>query len=141
MKSTPMGRMAVLDEQAIKGTEDDFAKVYQGINRAFDEEIVRLQNPILLLEHGLQTGHVYLSTLMWVMGLDMLFMAGGKGPFVGRAAGFLGAKTQVFPAVFENRQPTLTISEVLEDIYELRNSVAHGLEIPELFRNFERSAI
>src|SRR5208283_4587771 len=88
MNSTLLGRMAVLDEEVL---EDDFAKVYQGINRAFDEAIMRLQNPILLLEHGLQTGHVYLSTLMWVMGLDMLFMAGGKVPFVDRATGFLGA--------------------------------------------------
>jgi hypothetical protein len=128
MSSTVMGRMAVLEEQ---GLQDDFDKVYQGVNRAFDERIVRLQNPILLLEHGLQTGHVYLSTLMWVMGLDMLFMAGEKVPFVDRAAGFLGASTRVSPVVpFPNRQPRLTIGEVLGDVYELRNIVAHGREIP-----------
>jgi hypothetical protein len=131
MKSTLLGRMAVFDEQVL---EDDFANVYQGVNRAFDEMIVRLQNPILLLEHGLQTGHEYLSTLMWAMGLDMLFMAGGKVPFVDRAAGFLGANTEVFPTVFPNRQPKLTIGEVLADVYGLRNSVAHGLEVPALFR-------
>jgi hypothetical protein len=128
MKSTLIGRIAVLDEQTL---QTDFDKVYHGINRAFDERIVRLQNPLILLEHGLQIGHVYLSTLVWVMGLDMLFMAGEKLPFVERVAGFLGPNTPVFPTVsFLNRQPRLTVGEVLEDVYELRNIVAHGREIP-----------
>lgn len=128
MTSTMMGRMAVLEDQ---GLQEDFERVFQGVNRAFDEMIVRLQNPILLLEHGLQTGHLYLSTLMWVMGLDMLFMAGEKVPFVDRVAGFLGASARIFPAVpLPHRQPRLTIGEVLEDVYELRNIVAHGREIP-----------
>ena len=134
MNSTLMGRLAVLEEDRLQA---DFDRVYQGVTRAFDEKIVRLQNPILLLEHGLQIGHVYLSTLMWVMGLDMLLMAGGnKSEFVNRAAGLLGATTQVFPAVSAPyRQPQLTVGEVLGDVYELRNLVAHGLEIPaEPFR-------
>jgi hypothetical protein len=133
MESTPMGHMSVLEEQVLL---EDFGKIYRGVNRAFDEKIVRLQNPIILLEHGLQTSHLYLSTLMWVMGLDMLFMAGEKVPFIERVAGFLGANTPVFPVVsFLNRQqPRLTVGEVLEDVYELRNIVAHGREIPERFR-------
>ncbi len=128
MKDTLISRIAVLDEQVLRA---DFDKVYQGITRAFDQGIVRLQSPLILLEHGLQTNHVYLSMLMWVMGLDMLFMAGEKRPFVERLVGLLGAGSLVFPAVlFTNRQPRLTISEVAGDLYELRNIVAHGREIP-----------
>jgi len=127
MKTTRMGRMAVLDEQTL---ENEFDKVYQGVNRAFDEMVVRLANPIVLLELGFQTAHPYLSTLVWVMGLDMLFMAGEKEVFVERVSGFLGASTWIFPVLL-NRQPALTVGEVLEDLFDLRNKVAHGQAIPE----------
>jgi len=99
------------------------------VQRAFEENAVRLVNPVLLLEHGLQINHPYLSMLMWVMGLDMLYMAGEKQPFVDRISGFLGSKTLVFPRLL-HQQPRLTIGEVLNDLYDLRNIVAHGREIP-----------
>ena len=135
MHSTSIGRLTVLEHQ---GLQPDFDKVYRGVRRSFSEGIVRLQNPIVLLEQGLQAGHVYLSTLMWVMGLDMLLMAGEKVPFVERAIGFLGRDTQVFPAVLQsNRQPKLEVAEIVDDIYELRNLVAHGREIP--FKPFRQS--
>jgi hypothetical protein len=125
MTSTLMGRMAALDEL---GFQLDFNSVFQGVNRAFGEGIVRLENPVLLLEHGLQTNHVYLSTLMWVMALDMLYMAGGREPFVERVAGFLGTNESIFPP-FLSRKPRLTVGEVLRDLYELRGVIAHGREI------------
>ena len=129
MNSTVMGRRVVLEAQ---GLQADFDKVFRGVSRAFQEGIVRLQNPIALLEHGLQIGHIYLSTPIWVMGLDMLFMAGEKAPFVERVTGFLGSTTPVFPSVpFPDRQPPLRIGDIVEDVYELRNIVAHGREIPK----------
>jgi len=128
MRGTRMGRLAAMEDQ---GLQEDFDKVFYGVRRAFDEDVVRLQNAIVLLEHGLQMGHMYLSPLMWVMGLDMLFMAGEKEPFVERLVGFLGRATQVFPAVYQDLQPQLQISEIVDDVYELRNIVAHGREIPE----------
>ena len=132
MWNTLIGRLAVLEQQ---GLQEDFEKIFPGVGRAFDEKIVRLQNPILLLEHGLQVNHVYLSTLIWVMGLDMLFMAGEKTPFVDRTVGFLGANTLIFPPVsYPRRQPQSVIRDVVEDVYELRNIVAHGREIPRRFR-------
>lgn len=126
MTSALMGRMAAVAEHEL---QVDFDVVFQGVNRAFDEKVVRLQNPVFLLEHGLQTNRVYLSTLMWVMALDMLYMAGEKGPFVERLAGFLSASTPIFPPFF-GLQPRLTIREILDDLYELRNIVAHGRQIP-----------
>jgi hypothetical protein len=128
MSNTLIGRLAVPQQQ---GFQEDFEKILQGVNRAFDEKVVRLQNPILLLEHGLQVNHVYLSTLMWVMGLDMLFMAGEKTPFIDRTLGFLSANTFLFPRVlYPLRQPQSLVKDVVEDVYELRNIVAHGREIP-----------
>jgi hypothetical protein len=61
--NTWIGRMTLLEHQDL---QLDFDKVFEGVVRAFDEHLVRLQNPILLLEHGLQQNHVYLSMLMYV---------------------------------------------------------------------------
>ena len=117
------------DEDQLK---TDFPAILEGVNRAFDSCIVRLQNPILLLEHGLQTNNVYMSMLMWVMGLDVLLMAGNIGPFIDRLEGFLGRTAYVFPPVYSPaRQPRLTVAELARDVYELRNKIAHGAEIPK----------
>jgi hypothetical protein len=67
------------------------------------------------------------------MGLDMLFMVGEKVPFVKRAAGFLGLHTQVFPKVSSfDFQPDMTVGSIISDLYDFRNIVAHGQEIPKV---------
>ena len=92
---------------------------------------MRLQNPIVLLEHGLQIGNRPLSTLFWVMGLDILFMAVTRKSFVERINGFLEPSTLIFPSTSLLRlQPEKRVHDVLEDLYELRSIVAHGREIP-----------
>jgi hypothetical protein len=85
--STLLGRAIRLEQQ---GLEQDFDAIYRGVRRAFTEKIVRLQNPILLLGHGAQICNVTLGALMFVMALDMLFMAGEIGPFLRRVGGFFG---------------------------------------------------
>ena len=70
--STLLGKITHLEDQSLR----DFEAVYACVRQAFSEKLVRLQNPILLLEHGMQTGNVNLGSLMFVMALDMLFMAG-----------------------------------------------------------------
>lgn len=130
LHSTLMGRIASLEDQ---GFEADFETVFTGVRRSFQEKILRLENPILLLEHGQQIGNVPLSALFWVMGLDMLFMAGGNiASFVDRISGFLGPDAFIFPIteVFR-QQPFPRVKDVLQDLYELRNKIAHGLEIPK----------
>ena len=59
--STLLGRITHLEDQ---GLAQHFDAVYASIRRAFAEKLVRLQNPLLLLEHGMQIGNVYLSSLM-----------------------------------------------------------------------------
>jgi hypothetical protein len=126
--STLLGRITYLEHQDL----GIFDAVYGGIQRAFSEKIVRIQNPILLLEHGMQIGNVHLGSLMFVMALDMLFMAGEISPFMQRLGGFLGPNSLIFPAdSLMNRQPDTTVSEVLNDLYDLRNVIAHGQEIPK----------
>jgi hypothetical protein len=46
--STLLGRITHLEHQGLT----HFDAVYAGIRRAFAEKLVRLQNPVLLLEHG-----------------------------------------------------------------------------------------
>ena len=126
--STLLGRIAHLEPQRL----EHFDAIYEGIRRAFTEKLVRLQNPILLLEHGMETGHPYLGLLIFVMALDMLFMAGEISPFMRRLGGFLGLDSQVFPPVSRtNYQPRTTVHEVLSGLYGLRNIIAHGQEIPK----------
>ena len=73
---------------------------------------------------------------MFVMGLDMLFMAGVAKCFIKRLGGFLGSGSYVFPPVFppgsvSSQQPNTEVCEVLDDLYKLRNFIAHGQEILE----------
>jgi hypothetical protein len=109
-----------------------FPPIFAGVTRAFSGEVVRLENPITMLEKAMQAGHHYLGVLLCVMGLDVLFMAGEKSNFIRRIGGFLGMDSFVFPAVLSaNCQPTVKIGDVLADMYELRNLTAHGLPIPK----------
>lgn len=115
------------------GLATDFDKVYAGVRRAFTEKVVRIQNPILLLEHAQQIGNIPLAATMCIMGLDMLFMAGKINPFVSRLGGFLGLDSFVFPSYgFEGQpphQPAVRVRDVLADVYAFRNIIAHGHEI------------
>lgn len=126
---TTLGRMTDLEDQRI----EDFDSIYAGIRWSFTKKIIRLQNPVLLLEHGQQLDNPYLSALLFVTALDMLFMAGEISRFVPRLGGFLGADSQIFPAWGAPiaHQPNVTVREVISDLYEFRNIIAHGQEIPK----------
>jgi hypothetical protein len=129
LETTFVGKSATLEDQ---GLAQHFDAVYQGIRRANEDKLVRLQNPVLLLEHGLQIGNPPLGNLMSVMGLDVLFMAGESSNFLARVGGFFGLDTLLFPPEdFLHRQPETTVAHVLNDVFELRNIIAHGQEIPE----------
>lgn len=126
--STLVGRITSAED---RGLAQDFEAVHSMVKRAFTEKLVRLQNPILLLEHGMQIGNVNLGALMFVMALDILMMAGKKAPFVERLGGFLGPQSYVFPDSLMHRQPAVNVQDVLADLYEFRNIIAHGQEIPK----------
>jgi hypothetical protein len=120
------------------GLADNFDSIYAGIRRAFTEGHVRIQNPVLLLEHAQQIGNIPLAATMCVMGLDMLFMAGNINPFVGRVGGFLEPNSFVFPPYTLGEavvhQPAPRVRDVLSDTYLFRNLIAHGHEITKEWR-------
>src|SRR5262249_49112016 len=61
-----------------------------------------------------------------------LFMAGEISPFVKRVGGFLGIDSLIFPQdSMMKYQPKTTAGEVLKDLYNLRNIIAHGQEVPK----------
>jgi hypothetical protein len=127
--STLMGRITSVEDRRFV---EDFDAVYSLVKRAFTQRVVRLQNPILLLEHGMQICNVNLGTLMFVMALDMLMMAGEKSPFVERLGGFLGPESHVFsPDFVMRRQPAVKVKDVVSDLFDFRNVIAHGREIPK----------
>jgi hypothetical protein len=94
MCSTMLGRITSAEGRGL--SPETVNAIYAGVSHAFGQKIVRLENPMLLLEQGAQTGNPVLAMLMFVMGLDMLFMAGDKVSFVKRVAGFLGVNSFVF---------------------------------------------
>lgn len=134
LKPTLFSKFLRLDQAMF---EKAFNQIHYGVIRAERERIVRLQNPIVLLELGMQADHPYISTLLWTMGLDMLLMAGRPTPFCSRIKNFLGSSTPVFPAMFTWRPtpscPSITVSDVVKDLYALRSEIAHGHKIPPSF--------
>jgi len=69
---------------------------------------------------------------MVAMGLDMIFVAGETGKFVRRVGGFLGPHALVFPREsIIGRQPIVEVADVIKHLYEFRNLIAHGKEIPK----------
>ncbi|MBX9600882.1 MAG: hypothetical protein K2X35_07760 [Bryobacteraceae bacterium] len=125
--STLVGRVARLEDQGL----DRFDVIYEGVKTAFAKSIIRVVNPIQLLEHGMQVGNKNLGALMFVMGLDVLLMAGGAKRFNLRLGGFLGLDSWVFPRdSILGCQPETKVSDVLRHLYAFRSIVAHGQEIP-----------
>jgi hypothetical protein len=76
---------------------------------------------------------------MWVMGLDMLFMACNRSEFGKRIKRFLGTTTELFPPVSSNFPFSLTVEELVDDIYDIRSEIAHGRAISGRFRKPFRS--
>ncbi len=108
--------------------------VVAGVQDAFSKKIVRLQNPLNLLELGEQADNVHIRILLWVTALDALLMAGNPKKFERRLYNLLGAQPFVFPGSASLPQPRYTLCDVAGDLYELRSEIAHGKKIPKKFR-------
>ena len=107
--------------------------ILRGVNAAFTSGIARLINPLYFLELGMESTNLHLRIFLWVTALDSLLMCGDTHHFVNRLGNFLGADSFVFPAVDGFPQPKYLVSDVAQDLYELRSIVAHGREIPKRF--------
>jgi hypothetical protein len=88
--------------------------------------------------------------LLWTSALESIFTSHsrehqGSRVAVARINWFLGEKTRIYPPRdWPSAVPdcTLTLGDVLNDLYELRNYVAHGDKVPDSFFNtFPRTGI
>lgn len=107
--------------------------VIRGVNAAFNSNVTRLVNALYLLELGLESTNLHLRIFLWITALDSLLRAGKSNIFVERLSKFLDGDSFVFPNLDEFGQPQYLVSDVAEDLYELRSIVAHGREIPKKF--------
>jgi hypothetical protein len=130
LKTTRWGRMIVSEPIDVNA----FTAVTAGVQEAFQKKIVRLQNPLYLLELGEEANNLHVRVLLWVTALDALVMAGNLKTFERRMCNLLGRQTFVFPAMVSLPQPQYTLGDVVCDLYELRSEIAHGGRIRERFR-------
>ncbi|MGH9726396.1 MAG: hypothetical protein ACRD41_15140 [Candidatus Acidiferrales bacterium] len=127
---------------------------YERLNRIRQEDIQELAalaplilgalksapNPIAQAVHNLEVGYrtdfAYVRHLLWVVGLDSLVTSQvpkrfGKGVAVPRITSFLEPTFQIYPEKGSPGfdlpiLPDTTLQETIGDIYDLRNSFAHG---------------
>jgi hypothetical protein len=86
---------------------------------------------------------------LWCSALEALFTSNSpehKGSLVAkeRIKWFLGPKTLIYEpgdaqVGLDQPEPTTTIEDVIDDLYELRNSVAHGDKTPDKYLGVARS--
>ncbi len=132
MRSTPWARVAAFNTPT---SLPDVQTVVRRVLRAFAQNVVRLVNPLYLLEYGLEATNPHIRVLFWVTALEGLLMSVRRDNFKERLFNLLGERTFVFPPIdiFGFGQPKYRVGEVAEDLYELRSVVAHGGEIPAKF--------
>jgi hypothetical protein len=133
-----------------------------------NRDVIRLQNSALKFLHAMSGefwkfrmsvelheaghySHAYWKARfsLWCSAIEALFTSNTpdhKGSLVAeeRIKWFLGPKTHIYapgdiPSIVE--QSNLTIEDVIEDLYELRNSVAHGDKTPEKFFKDKRNGL
>jgi hypothetical protein len=113
---------------------DEIAPVLDRIRQTFQKPILRLQIPIWLLEQGMGAPDRHIRILLWATGLDALTRSGGTVAFGERLGQLLGPETEIFPPDAANRRPKYRVIDVVGDLYQLRNEMAHGLPFHEKFR-------
>ncbi len=113
---------------------EDIPRVFEGVREAFQKPTLRLQIPVWLFEQGMSAPDRHIRILLWATGLDGLTRSGGIVAFAERLSSLLGADTLIFPPDGAGRRPKYRVADVVEDLYELRNEMAHGLPFQEKFR-------
>jgi hypothetical protein len=129
MTSTPWGRVNGYENVSLA----EIRSVVRGVNSILRFRVPRLINALNFLELGFGAEDQYISTFLWVSGLDAILMAGTPKNFRQRLVNVLGEKTFVLPMVDPGGQPNYRVGDVAEDVYELRSKIAHGSLIPKKF--------
>jgi len=106
---------------------------------AYEAEDLPLRRAIRILELGYISEFLDVKQLMWVTALDALFTSAehwGSDLAARRIRHFVGSDTRIYePADFLPyvTVPSLTVGDVIPDIYRLRNKFAHGEWVPKEF--------
>jgi hypothetical protein len=129
MPSTPWGRVSGYENASLA----EIRRVVRGVNSIIRFRVPRLINALNFLELGFGTENQYISTFLWVSGLDAILMAGTPQNFRQRLVNVLGEQTFVLPKVDPGGQPKYRVGEIAEEVYELRSKIAHGNLIPQKF--------
>ena len=128
---------------------DHFKKVGHEFLRAMEGEFWKFRLAVQSHEAG-HFSHLYWKGRfsLWCSAVEALFTSNTKdhrGSLVAkeRIKWFLGATTSIyapgdFPSSSLEVQPSITIGEVIDDLYELRNCVAHGDKTPDRFSKEKR---
>jgi hypothetical protein len=131
LNETVWGRLVSIPRSVPK----EVPVIMERIEEAFRRPIIRVKNPVYLLEHGFQATNPHIRVLLWTTGLDGLLMANTRNEFIDRLHNLLGADTLIFPPDRTMcRQPKYRVGDVSGDLYELRSEIAHGREISKKFR-------
>jgi hypothetical protein len=129
MPSTPWGRISMFENASLA----DIRRVVRGVNSILRFRVPRLINSLNFLELGFGAENPYISTFLWVSGLDAILMAGTPQNFRQRLVNVLGERSFVLPKVDPGGQPKYRVGEIAEEVYELRSKIAHGSLIPKKF--------
>jgi hypothetical protein len=104
---------------------------------AYETKTRPVTRAVNLLETGYNSPSFDVKLLLWVAGWEALFASSaynGAPAVTGRLRHFLGSRTRIYDAAdFPTllMLPDLTLKDVLEDIYRVRNSLAHGEWVPD----------
>ena len=107
--------------------------------KAYEANCEPLTRAMRVLEMGYITPFPDVKQLLWVTGLEALFTSAtyhGAPVVIHRIRQFLGSKTRVYEQADFHigvSVPSLTLKNVLQDIYTVRNRLAHGEWIPGEF--------
>jgi len=129
MTSTPWGRVAGYENVSL----DEIRRVVRGVNTVLRFRVPRIINSLNFLELGFGAQNQYISTFLWVSGIESILMAGTVQKFTERLKNVLGEKTFVLPKVEPGGQPKYRVGEMAEEVYELRSNIAHGNLIARKF--------
>jgi hypothetical protein len=108
----------------------------EGALVAAESRCAPVMNPFQFLELGFQMAmnHDRAGAVLWMMGLDGLLAAEKKEVFSRRLKKLLGEGTCILPTDCVGRQLGYTVGGVAADMFDFRNVIAHGKEIPQKYR-------
>ena len=107
--------------------------IIERIMRVMGGTAAEPKNAINLLQLGLEHFHPVLKGLLCVMGLEAALDGKGRNDFRKRLCECLGESTHVFPDWNSPsyQPPAYTVGRIAVDLYILRNTIAHGINLRE----------